>query len=108
MWGESSAQYPGGSVLKLGLGLAGGGLGARREASGHIAYKSPGHIYTENCLARATATLSGDGLTLIDTVPHAMHTYMHNCTGWKKKRERGESSSESWRDLWPVWQLNST
>lgn len=53
---------PMGSVLKLGRRLAGDGPGACREASGRIAYKSPGHIYTERCLARVMATLSEDSL----------------------------------------------
>ncbi len=77
-------------MLKLGLGLAGGGLGAWREASGHIAYKSPGRRYTEHCLARVTATLSEDSLTLRDTVPHAVraYTHMHKGSGSKTGARR--------------------
>lgn len=70
-------------MLKLGLGLAGGGLRAWREAPGHIAYKSPGHRYTEHCLARVTATLSEERLE--DTVPHTpcrLYTHMHKCAGF--------------------------
>lgn len=72
-------------MQKLGLALAGSGLRGL-EASGHIAYKSPGHLHTKHCLTRAAAPLSGDGPTLEDTEPHALHAYMHKCAGWKKTR----------------------
>lgn len=76
---------PRGSVLKLGQGLAGGSLGLWREASDHIRYKSPGHRYTEHCLARVTATLSEDGPSHEDAVTRAMHAYTptHKWTGLK-------------------------
>lgn len=65
-------------MLKLGQGLAGDSPRAWRKASGHIGYKSPGHRYMENCLARVTATLSEDSLSLEGTVVNAsMHIYIH-------------------------------
>lgn len=68
-------------MLKLGQGLAGDSPRAWRKATSHIGYKSPGHRYTENCLARVTATLSEDSLSLEDTVSHAsMHIYIHRRT----------------------------
>lgn len=57
MRGQSVHSVPRGSVLELRAVPAAGGLEACREASGHIAYKSPGCRHTEHCLARVTATL---------------------------------------------------
>lgn len=97
MRGQSSALCPGEvccSRVSVRLAVA---RGAWREACGHIAYKSPGHRYTEHCLATATAPLSEDSMTRKDT-DHT-HTWTSALVG---KGERGESSSE---DLW-LWTVS--
>lgn len=104
-------------MLKLGQGLAGDSPRAWRKATSHIGYKSPGHRYTENCLARVTATLSEDSLSLEDTarLDAYIHTQTHTSgNALVRKREHGENSDESWlegflaEDSQPVWQLNRT
>lgn len=93
-------------MLKLGQGLAGDSPRAWRKATSHIGYKSPGHRYTENCLARVTATLSEDSLSLEDTVSHAsMHIYIHRRTQVEMHWLENESMEKTpmrvgWRDFW--------
>lgn len=60
--------------------------GGRRP--GHIAYKSPGHRYTERCLARVTAYTLWGPVGLSEIQYHMPCMYIDTCAGWKTRALR--------------------
>lgn len=109
---RSTAQctLPRRSVLKLGHELTGDGPRVCREVSGHITYKSPGHIH------KALFSQS-DGFSLwgqCEIQKHILCTHIYTGTNalvrkmraWTKLQWELEGSLAV--DSQPVWQLSRT